>query len=364
MDLFTMLEALFRGVVHFFYNLVETIYVLLRHPRRGPARLYRRYKRHATQQLGGLTLLFTLLFILFAGAAVADSTVDVRTTFTAPLDVSGPFAWATLLCALLSTVALDASARLLLRFRFPERRQKREIAITLFEYALAWPMVVLAYWYVGIFFLQQAEDLPVTLLTLTTFIAGIFSFLPAARILFITHRPRKRWGRAARALQISGLFCLFALSLTTADELRYALDRVRNERQPLFADSRCRILGDRLYLDVAIRNPTDDTIAVYVRTNWVLAIQPSHDSPRAEARTYQLVRADDSEDLPLVLEGRSTKVVRLSTVGPAVWKAGEVCRLMGRVTSPDLKSYWSPLETGNEALEPVNWPKDDGADAF
>lgn len=365
MDLFTILESLFRGVVYFFYNLVETIYVLLRHPRRGPARMYRRYKRKGRQQLGGLTLLFTLLFILFAGAAIADNRLDVGATVSAPLDMSGEFVWVSLLCALVSTVATDAAARLFLRFRYRRRSEKREIALTLFEYALAWPMVVLASWYVYVFFFPEIDEgLPNWLINLILLGAGFFSFLPAARILFIGRWRQgfKRWLRAlARGVQIVLLLTFFAIALTVANQLRYGIYRAQADEPSLrVRHFRCMIGAARPYLDVVVDNPSDNAVTLDVRRGWALVVQPEPTSPRAQSRSYELAPEGGANAVPLQIPAGASQALRVYTVGRPAWQLGNVCRIFNREGQVPLDAFWSSPETGTEELRGVDWPEESG----
>lgn len=363
-DFFELIEGLFRGVVYFFYNLVETIYILLRYPRRGPARLYRIYKRKDRQQLGGLTLLFTLLFILFAGAAIADNRVDVRSTLSAPL--SGRFGWESILCALASTVAIDAAARLFLRFRYKQNSRKREIALTLFEYALVWPMVILAGWYIYIFFNQTDGVLPDWSLGLVMIFAGLFSFLPAARILFISRRRQglRRWLFAfVRCAQTIVLLTYFAIALTQADQLRNALYRTHYAPTVLkMKYFRCMIGTAHPYLDVVVDNPSDEGVTLDVRRDWALAVLPKG-AARAKSRIYRLMLEDGADSMPLRLPVGASQVIRLYPVDRPIWQPGDNCRLLNREGQVSLDAYWSGVETGAEELGPVYWP-DEGVNSF
>ena len=358
-DFFELIEGLFRGVVYFFYNLVETIYTLLRYPRRSPVRLYRLYKRKDRQQLGGLTLLFTLLFILFAGAAIADNRVDVRATLNAPL--SGRLVWESLLCALASTVAIDAAARLFLRFRYPRSSRKREIVLTLFEYALAWPMFVLAGWYVYIFFNQDIDGgLPDWLLSLIMIVGGLFSFLPPARVLFISWRRRQGFRRwlfpLERFAQIVVLLAFFVITLTQADQLRYWLYQTQQAPTALrLKYFRCMIGTARPYLDVVVDNLSADAVTLDVRRDWALAVLPKG-AARAESRIYGLMLEDGADSMPLQLPVGASQVLRLYPVDHPIWQPSDNCRLLNRVGQESLDAYWSGVENGAEDLRPVHWP--------
>ena len=61
-DLFDLLEGLFKGTVFFFYNVLETAFLLFRHPFRAPGYLDAAYRMKGRRQIGGLTFMFLAFF--------------------------------------------------------------------------------------------------------------------------------------------------------------------------------------------------------------------------------------------------------------------------------------------------------------
>jgi len=145
-DLFEFLESIFRGLVYFFYNAVETLWILTVHPWRGPAWLYRTYTQKDRKQIGGLTFLFLILFLFFGLCARMFSVTEFRLqeVLGKPLALGSDETWRTVVSAAASTVLLDSISRLYFRWRVPYNVRRRRRLLAMFEYSLAWPVLLMA----------------------------------------------------------------------------------------------------------------------------------------------------------------------------------------------------------------------------
>jgi len=63
-DLFDLLEGLFKGIVFFIYNALETGFLLFRYPFRAPVYLSAAYRMKGRRQIGGTTFMFLALFVM------------------------------------------------------------------------------------------------------------------------------------------------------------------------------------------------------------------------------------------------------------------------------------------------------------
>jgi len=144
-DLFEFLEGVFRGLVYFFYNAVETLWILALHPWRGGSWLYRAYTQKGRQQIGGLTFLFLIFFIFFGlfTQAFTNNGVDLAAMARTPFKLDSEDAWRSVLSAAVSTVLLDSMGRLYFRWRVPKHARRRRRLLAQLEYALTWPVLFL-----------------------------------------------------------------------------------------------------------------------------------------------------------------------------------------------------------------------------
>lgn len=113
-NLFELLDGLFRGMIYFFYNFVETAYRAIRHPTTGPLLLFRKHRNPAQRQIGGLTFLFLSFFGLLSFWLLFLEEADTRDlgllsqTISELPNLEAKSLWPTVAGAMLSTVAIDA----------------------------------------------------------------------------------------------------------------------------------------------------------------------------------------------------------------------------------------------------------------
>lgn len=150
-DIFEFLEGLIRGLIFFIYNFFETIWRLTVSPTRGVLRLYRASADLHRKQLGGLTFLFLLFFLvaiartpaLLTAIGFGDVSGSLLRAVNATPRLGSDVFWAPIAGALAATVIVDAPCRLLLAWRWPERPVRRHMLLAGFEYLLTWPILFL-----------------------------------------------------------------------------------------------------------------------------------------------------------------------------------------------------------------------------
>lgn len=135
-DLFEFIDGLFRGIVYFFYNLIGTAWMVLRHPIRGPALLHRANGAAGQRQVGGLTFLFVAylaalpaLWVMEGGVSLSQLSVAL----SGRLDTNS--LWNVFLGSFASTVLVDSVLRLGLRWRQRDLR-RRQAMLARAEYAM------------------------------------------------------------------------------------------------------------------------------------------------------------------------------------------------------------------------------------
>lgn len=158
-DFFELVESIFKGFVFFVYNMVASLWALIRRPHLAPARLHRAYLQKDAKQIGSLTLLFMTLFaaysvinsgvwqVLTIGNPYSSVALDRLVNSTRELATTPPTfdlnsVWGRILGALLATVAIDAAARLILNARV-NRSTRRSMLLSAFEYSLVRPILIL-----------------------------------------------------------------------------------------------------------------------------------------------------------------------------------------------------------------------------
>ncbi len=153
-DLFDLVDGLFRGVVYFFYNIFETIVHLLRRPFRGPLRLFRRRRQAGVRQLAGPTFLFLSFFAFFSVHHVAldrheyddvdpEIGAQLANAVTRTPSLDADWLWLVLATSLAATVVVDATLRLASSNPRFGGRDRRLLVIEAVEYALFWPILLL-----------------------------------------------------------------------------------------------------------------------------------------------------------------------------------------------------------------------------
>jgi hypothetical protein len=158
LDLFDLVDGLFRGVVYFFYNIFETVVHLVRRPFRGPLKLYRRRRQPAIRQLAGPTFLFLCFFAFSAAyhfqlkriaggidphlATQEIRAADVANAVVRTPGVDADWLWLVLVTSLTATVAVDAVLRLVFSSRRFGTPSRRALAVEAVEYALFWPILL------------------------------------------------------------------------------------------------------------------------------------------------------------------------------------------------------------------------------
>lgn len=226
-DLFDLVDGLFRGVVYFFYNIFETIVHLVRRPFRGPLRLYRKRRQPDVRQLAGPTFLFLSFAAFFAvyhimlarhendeaeGEAAIGDQLTAAVTSTPSLDAD--WLWLVLATSLAATVVVDASLRLALSSPGFGTRARRALVQEGVEYALFWPillLLVLSLRPETLYPLQSAMLAQQEALDLGFIPFFLLALMPAA--LLLAAGPRSARRRAPGALPLLRLASLAAMAV-------------------------------------------------------------------------------------------------------------------------------------------------------
>lgn len=370
-DLFEFVESVFRGFVYFFYNFIETLWDLTRSPRRGPVRRYRAHLRAGQQQIGGLTFFFVLIFAIF-GICAALSRESLLEMVSGPPDLGGEAVWLPLLGAMITTVLVDASVRLYLRWRLPHRAQKRRLVLAVFEYSLTWPVLLGLGGPLVLLALQRdvgLEDLD-TLIggTLLLWIVAAVASAPAAAVLLAIGRKRanRRWDRIRRwivqgvtqfgvfvfllAATAIGAGCAIYVSDTAAEE-KAPPERVDEVEQ---ADLRCILDDARPHVFVALRNTTPQAIVLDAdRDLMVRGLGGPQPDPHGSAELA--VETEGGPDAPpVVIPAGATHVLTLWVRGRTEESLAQYsdCVVAAR-SELKLTQYWGqPIERRDSARNP------------
>jgi hypothetical protein len=267
-DLFELIDGLFRGIVYFLYNLLETAYRVLRHPMRAPALLWRAHRTEGKRQVGGLTFLFVTYFAVFGALDWLVSGGMGETLLPELTGVLGgsfdtAWWWNVFLASLASTVFVDSVLRIVLRIRFRARRRRAEL-LAKTEYALFLPAVLVTpvaalagiFW-VNIYLIGSdisglASAIPVVAFALA--LCG-----PAAAQYWARPAPlrrRFRQGLALGALISAGSALGLAVGALRLSDEYYRGNRIEVVRLD------CRLLEDRPFVDVLLTNRAGRVVAV------------------------------------------------------------------------------------------------------
>lgn len=248
MDLFDLLEKVFRGIVYFIYNVVETTWTTVRHPIKGPLRLSLRHEDADARQIGGLTYLFLILVLLQAYSLSGDlshkALADVVPS--APkLDTDAM--WPEIVAALVATVTIDAILRLLLRWRLPDRPRLRHTLLSMSEFAMLWMVVAFAFLAAAV---PNSSADEVWLPFLGGFGVIASSYVPAT-ILLGAGTPLRRRIRQRRAKLPSamvGVLFLFLVAVFGGASFGETIQSKRTEQKKsselALETLRCQVLAD------------------------------------------------------------------------------------------------------------------------
>ena len=344
-DLFEFLEGIFRGLVYFFYNAVETLWILTLHPWRGGLWLYRAYSQKDRQQIGGLTFLFLIFFIFFGlfAQAASDKGVDFRGMLGKPLRLDSDEAWRTVLSAATSTVLLDSIARLYFRARVPDSLRRRKQLLATFEYSLTWPALLLVLLpFAGLLQFQAAEAFDgLWILFLSAPAAALLCFIaasPAALALRVHPHPWKRrpdltWpqriGKIAARLGIQFGIMLLVLGATVAGAavmitFAGAGSPTSNFLRPVAL--RCWVEPGRLRVQVALHNPNDAPILLNPGADTALTVMASDEGGYVD--NGRLRSLDGGDAPPVLVQPRQGVVLDLAgDVAVGRLSPGNVCGL-------------------------------------
>lgn len=355
-DLFELIEGLFRGIVYFIYNLVETTAAVVRHPIKGPIRLYRLHVRTERRQIGGLTYLFLVSVVLqwvLLNWVLFSSVDDYVVQANQPSGLSGwrerlaalsltaptfdlDALWPLILGSIVSTVIIDAVLRLVLRGRFPRRVRYRQMLLAGSEYALLW--MILAALMAAILFALVVDDGIDDSVEKAIYIWGglaVFAgSFPGAAILRSTRATRSpadlEW--VMTGLRMIGIFLLFAVAWFAGAALSADVHSRRSHQQyrdfPAHVKTmRCTVLPD---------GQIDVDGMIYVKPGAAQAVGAGHfaldilpgpnDQPvRSGHIGWRTARPDHfvavGDGSPLVVELRAPKYKR---------PPGALCRLKVR----------------------------------
>jgi hypothetical protein len=222
--LFEFAEGLIRGVVYFLQNYLQTIWMIVRSPVRGPAELHRAYLRKGHQQVGGLTFLFVALLVYFwlngdrllgnvGLLARPELRGEIRSMIKAAPDLGGTAVWHPTLGALAATFIVDVALRLFLRWRLPDRSRRRLLVLAATEYALALPALIVVIAQLLTVTTKSTAFIMLTVIVVPLLLAALVN---AAFILVTgSERRTQAWEQPARfenyVLSIGGILFVIAL---------------------------------------------------------------------------------------------------------------------------------------------------------
>jgi hypothetical protein len=276
-DLFDLLDGLFKGVVYFFYNLVESIAVLIRRPLRGPLALARKARRQGgARQLSGTTFLFVLFFGFYAAllTLVSRSMSDnpeepglgdsLAEAVIAPPSFDAGWLWMVLAASLASTVAVDMVLRAGLSLALPRRRTRRALALDGLQFAFLWPLFLVA----AFAFLGDGSGLVYAAVlgatpkwTILLLAALAVALLPAAVIGVSGLRPRLRRAAAGRASTMIGSLLLAILFLASAFAGTSLANYIENrQHDDIEMEPENNLLTPYLSCDLALPQPRVEAV--------------------------------------------------------------------------------------------------------
>lgn len=368
-DLFELLDGLFKGVVYFFYNLFETIYTVLRRPFRGPMRLYRAHRNPRLRQIAAITFLF-IGFLAFyvahlgtvelaaAGIETGEGAADRmgrgldQALLTRPsFSLDGDSWWPIVAATLISTIVLDALLRLSLRARLRRERGRREFVLGSVEYALFLP-IALATLYVfapdfsaGFWFSSLSEPAAWPLLFLPPVLLAL---VPAAALLASGLRPRRLAGAVSflAALAALALFTIAATRAGAALGLRLTMDRstageiAAHRDTPDLLSFDCELSASPPHVEVVLWNRLDRPVVQRGMAEAILTIgSPSYAPDGRPERSVELVLAGEDPASTIVLAPGGTRLLRYLAPGysSAAEDQGRTCLLT--VSAPPSDPY-------------------------
>ena len=345
-DLFDLVDGLFRGVVYFFYNIFETIIHLVRRPFRGPLRLYRKRRQPDVRQLAGPTFLFLSFAAFFAvyhamlarheygdaeGEAAIGDQLAAAVTSTPSLDAD--WLWLVLATGLTATVVVDASLRLVLSSPGFGTRARRALVQEGVEYALFWPillLLVLSLRPATLFPLQDAMLAPREAVGLDFIPFFLLALMPAALLLAAGLRSARRRAPGARPLlRLASLAAMaaimFAATLAGA-RLGSTIVQQRQEQRMagfdqglLVFDLDCALAGPVPHVAAVIWNRGTEPVvlqAFFLRL--YIATRPDnlfHTQEDLERAVQHLVAFDDPPGPSLLIQPGEARRIRLLVPG-------------------------------------------------
>ena len=346
-DLFELLDGLFKGIVYFFYNLFETAYTILRRPFRGPMRLYQAHRNPRLRQIAAVTFLFLGFFVFYvahlgtvelaaagidtgegAGARMGRG-IDQALLTTPSFSLDGDSWWPIVAATLVSTIVLDSLLRLSLRAGLRGERSRREFVLASVEYALFLP-VALATLYVfapdfsaGFWFSSLSEPAAWPLLFLPPILLAL---VPAAALLASGLRLRRVAGAIA-FLAALGALALFAIAATRAGAalgLRLTMERstageiAAHQDTPDLLSFDCELSASPPHVEVVMWNRLDRPVVQRGMAEATLTIgSPSYAPDGRPERTVELVLAGENPPSTIVLAPGETRLLRYLAPGYA-----------------------------------------------
>ena len=342
-DLFEFVESVFRGFVYFVYNALETLWDLTRSPRRGPVRRHRAHQRENERQIGGLTFLFLLFFAIFGLAALLSGDNGTAGALKSAPDLTSDAVWLPLLGAMIAAVIVDATLRLVLRWRLPGRRTKRRMLLSVVEYSLTWP-VLIAFLLPLVLVLspQPVADLLTPLVALTAlWLVAALACAPATAFLYFCARDRDpRRGSGTRGWAVRGLMQAGVALLVIAAGVSGGVAAVfiaeaedGGPEEPTWlvhADFvRCLLDDPEPHVVATFRNPTRIPLVIDIDRHVLLLVVRYKNGERGGSVPVELVAPEGPDALPVLIVPGATQLVRMDLDGPLPQPIGDygICTL-------------------------------------
>lgn len=340
-DLFELLDGLFRGIIFFFYNLAESALLLARHPIKSPSLLYRRHQAEDRRQMSSQTLLLSgylgahgLLLLALSDGLLRVSIRDMLQG-SAEARALGPV----FLAGVATTVVLDSILRLALRRRYAQRA-RREAVLARTEYALFWPAVLISVCtWMFLTTLTSGPTVPeerwftLALLGLILFGLACFATLPAA-MQFWRHRPRSSPAEedpadaAEPPLFLQALAQVprpLALGVTAILASAFgALVVERTTERPEWgigiSGLRCHVLNNRPFIDAMVTNRMPHPLALDISEFELfvgdLARDQSTGWQMGEGETWPVQARGGPDAPPVLIAPGATVAIRANVLAP------------------------------------------------
>lgn len=272
-DLFSLIDGIFRGLVLFIHSFVQTTSRIIRHPMRGALQSYSHYANPEIRQVGPWTFLFIAFFVAILLWSNYSQTDLLSTSSYLSSKSTEHLLLPSALGALVSSAGVDALCRLMLLRRSWESRRRRERRIALLEYTFALvPLSFAALWMVVLLLdehIGSAWELPILATSL------ILGTVPVLRVGTSLVGSAQHWSRsrliATSLLGVLISVAVLTLALTVGFLVAAATDRARQPPLDLVVTAlTCDVRTEPTRVTVVFFNPTPRPQFIRRNDRWII----------------------------------------------------------------------------------------------